>query len=1133
MSEVAQIANPLSWLCHSCPIARRLGECRAVHPKYHSKVPLKYLIVGEAPGQTEEVKGQPFIGKAGQKLRAVLKAAGISLDDCLFTNSCWCGPRSEAGSTKIDNPTPEEATYCIPHAARLIAKYRPQLVLAAGGVAANALCGKQKKGITKLRGEIHRLGFSLDTRYLIFHLWQTENNEAFEKGDIAPLPFWPAGHDAERKAQLQEAATSLGYKEDWLQTPVMPVLHPSYVIRSGAGGKQEEMLKFDLIKARGLVDQVDPSTKTNTNYRWITTLEEWAAYVDETLAMRQSGALDHVALDLETSEDTKDHGEIGLMAFDPETVVWTIQISRASGEAVCVMANHRESNFNDGPSFQQFRHHLERLVSIEQPGHLPIIGQNVTFDTNVLRCFYGIRCEVVGDTMLMGHFLHMGKGLSQGLDHLGARFLGTGMLHKSTADEWRKNNPGMTFEDMPLEIALDYAAGDADVTFRVYDVIRVKLEEEGRWRDYYDIHHGLHKGWNVVNDMEWAGMPVEKAELDKLSEAYPKRIAALEPHLNGLAPIRNFNWIRLLEKNIERRAFNEAAEKGRAEIKALKEKQRAEGSPVTKKRGSQPKDLYREDSEGLRDWMEDRERWYNPKSAQQTVKMWRDVWKIPFDLAECDDLEWNDECPKCHRAPCKCRKGTKFSHQVPKANEHNRNVLIASLEIWAGRLRNPTDGSPPNEEGAQFWLDCVDAIQTIDKYKGLVKMFGTYVGSPGGDKGIYPLIVDKPLSTDIWEPSLRTSPLYSGYSDLPRPWSTHPSYLMHGTNTGRLSSMRPNGQNYPKRKMDPEANVKRPYISHWAGQGGLIVQPDYSQIEVRIMVMMCQDEDIAAQINAGRDIHKVTAAMVFGVPYDEVTKVQRGPCKNVTFGILYGQTVGALAVALRIPVKEAEALVKRFFAGLPKVKAFVDGMHATVKKQGYVESLLGRRRYIPEVFEKDRGRSNAGLRMSVNTPIQSTASDLCWTAFGRSWQHVQQLGLGSLPYSIIHDSQGLDTRPGSWYDVVELMYYHMVYEPYQLWDWITVKPEADFEIGAGWGRLVGMKLFFDESEQIDHNRVQFEGPIADIDAVCEEIRNGGQEYNVLEDHEHDKEEGQWVRQISVGRANPRCWLQGRQLIEAS
>ena len=1125
-----QLANPLSWLCPTCPIAARLGECRAVHPKYHTKAPLKYLIVGEAPGENEEQKGQPFIGKAGKKLRAILKDAGISLDDCLFTNSCWCGPRSTSGG-KIDNPTHEEALYCIPHAVRLIAKYRPQLVIAAGGVAASALTAKPKRKITTIRGHVQQMKFSVDTRYLIFHLWQTENQEAFATANISPLPFIAASEQEARAAQLQQATEQFQYSEEWLTIPLMPVFHPSYVIRSGAGGRNEEALKFDLIKARGLVEKVDKTHAVETNYRWITKLEEWASYVDETLAMKASGDLPHIAVDLETSEDTKDHGEIGLMAYDPETVIWTIQFSRASGEAVAVMVNHRESTFNDGPSFQQFRHHLERLISIDQPGHIPVIGQNITFDANVLRCFLGIRCEVVGDTMLMGHFLDMGKGLSQGLDHLGARFLGTGMLHKGPADDWRKNHPGQTFENMPLEIALGYAAGDADVTFRLYQIIREKLEAEGRWQSYYDIHHGLHKGWNVVNDMEWSGMPVDKVELDKLSEEYPRRIAALEPKLNNLAPIRTFNWMRLLTENAKRRAFNVAAEAEREEIRQLKARQEAEGVPKTRKRGSQNKKLYREDIEGFRDWMEDKKRWYNPNSSQQTVQMWRDVWKVPFELAECDDLEWNDECPRCNRAPCKCRKGAKFQHRTPKANEHNRNVLIASLEIWAERLRNPSDGSPPNEEGAQYWLDCADAIKTIDHYKMLTKMFGTYVGTPGGDKGIYPLIVDKPASLDVWEPSLRTSPLYAPYCNFPRPWSTHPSYLMHGTATGRLSSERPNGQNYPKRKMDPAANVKRPYISHWNGRGGLIVQPDYSQIEVRVMVMLCQDEEIARQINEGKDIHKVTASMVFGVPYDEVTKAQRGPCKNVTFGILYGQTVGALATALRITVKEAEALVKRFFEGLPKVKAFVDGMHEQVKQTGYVESLLGRRRYIPEVFEKDKGRSNAGLRMSVNTPIQSAASDLCWTAFGRSWQHLQRLNFGALPYSIIHDSQGVDSPPGTWMDVVELMYYHMVYEPYQLWDWITVKPEADFEIGAGWGRLVDMKLFFD-GDQMDHNRVQFEGPQEDIDAVCVEIANGGQAYNVLEDHPHEKEEGQWVRQIAFGRENPKCWLHGRQLIEA-
>lgn len=1097
----------VTGLCCSCPIAQRLGCASPVYPKFH--VPgvdggLKYMLLGEAPGFEEEKKGEPFVGESGRLLRDLLQKSNVDINECLVTNTVWCAPRATQ-QARIENPTSVEAQHCLPHSLHYIRMYRPKVVVALGGVPYEALClqskSKKGQGITKVHGKWTQMNLSPTNRYLVAWMWAGERGLQIEWKET----------DEEREFQIAELIAQ-GYDEQWMQTPIFPVVHPSFVLRSGRG-RQEEVLYFDLVKLRAAVEGTEGGLTIKESqdkmsragldealekYRWINTVEDFEAYVEETIKYFREGLFPVIACDFETSiqkmEGLKKQTDgISLLSFDPRTRVLCVQFSRFKDEGVAIMVSHKESVFNDPVYFQKLRAGMKRIFD-----EIPVVGQNFVFDAHVLKSFFGLdKITLVGDTMLMDHWFNAGTKLAHDLDSIGARYVSSGLRHKACWKDWEHENPGKWMEDAPLDVLLAYAAGDTDVTLQAYYALRGFLEKEKRWDAYYDLLHGMHHGWEVVNDLEYHGMQVNKPDLDRLAEDYPKRIDACHQKFLTQVPVMYFMEGRRQKANREREEINESITKNK-------------NAGLTERRRARKIYTYPE-------WVENRKNWFNPNSWQQILELWTDVIQLPFQHIE--DISYNDVCPRCKRDKCRC-KGEKFVNKVPKTDEHNRDVIRKTCHYWASQAED--------ESISAQWKVIAEMMDMLDEYKGLSKMYGTYVA------GIYPLIIDKPGVRDPYDPRERCFSIYKDYAKLPRPWTIHPSYLMHGTETGRLSSRNPNGQNFPNRKMDPNSNVKLPYVSRWVGQGGIILQPDYSQIEVRVMVMLCQDERIAAQINEGKDIHVVVASMVHDIPYEKVTKEIRGPCKNITFGILYGQSVGSLAQALQVPYKKAKALKEKFFAQLPKVKVFVDQCIEDARRDGFVRTTFGRIRYLPDINNvEDDGKRSYAERCVVNTKVQSPASDLCWSAYGRSWKHIRELRIEAYPFSICHDSQAFDVCPGRFMDVAELQYYHMVYEPYELWDWITVRPEADFDIGAGWGRMIGMKVGFGDEENTNHNEVVFYGQKPDLEALLGEL-SIGEKYSVLEDKPHpDPEEaklGVWWTKVHIERPNPVCWLEGRKLI---
>ncbi|HYW87666.1 MAG TPA: DNA polymerase I [Chloroflexota bacterium] len=206
----------------------------------------------------------------------------------------------------------------------------------------------------------------------------------------------------------------------------------------------------------------------------------------------------------------------------------------------------------------------------------------------------------------------------------------------------------------------------------------------------------------------------------------------------------------------------------------------------------------------------------------------------------------------------------------------------------------------------------------------------------------------------------------------PNTGRVHTSFNQTGASTGRLSSSDPNLQNIPIRT-DTGKRVRRAFI---ARRGAMLLSADYSQIELRVLAHMAEDPTLLEAFSAGEDPHAVTAAEVLGVPFEKVTSDDRRVAKMVNYGVLYGMSDFGLAERTGLPSEQASGFIRRYFERFGTVKAFQDGVIRKAEEDGYAETLLKRRRYIPEIRSRIWAVRNAAIRATVNAPIQGSASDI-------------------------------------------------------------------------------------------------------------------------------------------------------------
>ncbi len=239
----------------------------------------------------------------------------------------------------------------------------------------------------------------------------------------------------------------------------------------------------------------------------------------------------------------------------------------------------------------------------------------------------------------------------------------------------------------------------------------------------------------------------------------------------------------------------------------------------------------------------------------------------------------------------------------------------------------------------------------------------------------------------------------------PQTGRVHTSFSQTAVVTGRLSSSNPNLQNIPTRT-ELGRRVRRGFI---AAPGNVLLSLDYSQIELRVVACMAGDEAMLNAFRAGQDIHAATAAAIYGVPLEAVTKEQRRHAKAINFGLIYGMSAYGLTRSTDLTLAESEEFVRAYFRQFPAVKRYLDGLRQQAREQGYVETLLGRRRYFPTLKSPlNQAARNREEREAINAPIQGTAADIMKIAMIRIPPALQKAGLHAQMLLQVHDELVLE-----------------------------------------------------------------------------------------------------------------------------
>jgi DNA polymerase-1 len=268
--------------------------------------------------------------------------------------------------------------------------------------------------------------------------------------------------------------------------------------------------------------------------------------------------------------------------------------------------------------------------------------------------------------------------------------------------------------------------------------------------------------------------------------------------------------------------------------------------------------------------------------------------------------------------------------------------------------------------------------EVLFEKQGIKPIKKTPGGAPSTDEEtLEKLALDYPLPKAILE-YRSVSKLKSTYTDkLPRMVNArtgrvHTNYAQAVAVTGRLSSTDPNLQNIPVRTAEGR-RIREAFI---APPGSVIVSADYSQIELRIMAHLSGDSGLLEAFANGEDVHRATAAEVFGITREEVSSQQRRYAKVINFGLIYGMSAFGLAANLGIERSAAASYIDRYFARYPGVKAYMDRTRNAAQERGYVETAFGRRLWLPDIRSGNQGRRQGAERAAINAPMQGTAADI-------------------------------------------------------------------------------------------------------------------------------------------------------------
>ena len=317
--------------------------------------------------------------------------------------------------------------------------------------------------------------------------------------------------------------------------------------------------------------------------------------------------------------------------------------------------------------------------------------------------------------------------------------------------------------------------------------------------------------------------------------------------------------------------------------------------------------------------------------------------------------------------------GEEFNISSPK---QVGDILFGKLQIMDKPKKTKTGQYVTSEEVLQSLESKSPIVRNILNYRGMKKLLSTYIDA-------LPKLIN------------------------PRTGHIHTSFNQALTATGRLSSSDPNLQNIPVRTDDGK-EIRKCFIPE---EGCLFFSADYSQIELRIMAHLSEDENMMEAFREGYDIHRATAAKIWHEDIDKVTDAQRKKAKQANFGIIYGITTYGLAQRMDIPNGEAKELIEGYFRTFPKVQAYMEHAKEEARAKGYAETLFHRRRYLADINSRNATVRGFAERNAINAPIQGTEADIIKVAMVRIWERFKKEGIRSKMILQVHDELNFSVFP--------------------------------------------------------------------------------------------------------------------------
>ena len=349
--------------------------------------------------------------------------------------------------------------------------------------------------------------------------------------------------------------------------------------------------------------------------------------------------------------------------------------------------------------------------------------------------------------------------------------------------------------------------------------------------------------------------------------------------------------------------------------------------------------------------------------------------------------------------------GEEFNISSPK---QVGDILFGKLQIMDKPKKTKTGQYVTSEEVLQSLEGKNPIVRNILNYRGMKKLLSTYIDA-------LPKLIN------------------------PRTGHIHTSFNQALTATGRLSSSDPNLQNIPVRTDDGK-EIRKCFIPE---EGCLFFSADYSQIELRIMAHLSEDENMMEAFREGHDIHRATAAKIWHEDIDKVTDAQRKKAKQANFGIIYGITTYGLAQRMDISNGEAKELIQDYFRTFPKVQAYMEQAKEVARAKGYAETLFHRRRYLADINSRNATVRGFAERNAINAPIQGTEADIIKVAMVRIWERFKKEGIRSKMILQVHDELNFSVYPEE-REQVERIVIEEMQNAYPL----NVPLTAD----AGWGK---------------------------------------------------------------------------------